>query len=203
MGGILLDSTNPNAVLEAIKAGRQWRNMRIRAGAGYIDGPNSQWPPSAFTALRATGLSVVEITVTGIPGADVADVEKGDLSPASGAAWAADEKKAGRFPVLYVNRSNKPAVITECGNRNLSPGHDYWLWVATLDQTFTDAGGGDLRTEPGVVAVQFASAAQTGIEADASVITAAGNSWLRLEPVWQERAYSEATALRELIKAHL
>jgi|SRR5215469_18688447 len=203
MGGIMLDSTNPNAVLEAIKTGRQWRNMRIRAGAGYVDGPNSQWPSSAFTALRAQHVSVVEITVTGVSGADVADIENGDLSPSSGAAWAADEKKAGRFPVLYVNRSNKPTVITECAARSMSPGHDYWLWVATLDGGFTDEGGADLRTEAGVVAVQFASAAMTGVDADASVITAAGNSWLNLEPVWQEQALTEATQLRELIRAHL
>jgi hypothetical protein len=203
MGGIMLDSTNPNAVLEAIKAGRQWRNMRIRAGAGYVDGPNSQWPSSAFTALRALHVSVVEITVSGVSGADVADIEKGDLSPSSGAAWAADEKKAGRYPVLYVNRSNKPAVITECVARSMSPGHDYWLWVATLDNTFTDAGGADLRTEAGVVAVQFAGAQATGIDADASVITPAGNSWLHLKPTWQEQVLTDLDGARALIKAHL
>jgi|SRR5579872_2175693 len=203
MGGIMLDSTDPVAVLDAIKAGRQWRNMRIRAGAGYVDGPNSQWPSSAFTALRALHVSVIEITVTGISGADVADIEKGDLGPSSGAAWAADEKKAGRFPVLYVNRSNKPTVITECAARSMAPGHDYWLWVATLDGTFTDEGGQDLRGEAGVVAIQFAPAAQTGIDADASVITAAGNSWLNIDPTWQEQALADVNRARTLIEAHL
>jgi hypothetical protein len=202
VGGFMLDSTNPNAVLEAIKTGRQWRNMHIRAGAGYVDGPNSEWPSGAFTALRASRVAVVEITVTGVRGAMVADIEKGDMGPSTGAGWAHDEKADGEFPVLYVNRDNKSACITECTARGLSPGHEYGLWVATLDGTFTDTGGADLRTEPGVVAVQAFSSQMLGVDADGSVITELGNRWLGIQPVWQEQALADLAALRHLIEAN-
>lgn len=203
MGGIMLDSTNPAAVIEAVKAHKTWRNMIVRAGAGYIDGPNSAWPSAAFTELRSTGVRVVEITVTGARGADMADIEKGDLGPAKGAAWAADEHSSGRFPGLYCNRSNKPAVITECASRGLSAGTHYVLWVATLDGTFTDTGGADLRDEKGVTMVQAFDSQMTGIDADASVITEAGNDWLGIPPLWQETALAEARVLFDLLRAHL
>jgi hypothetical protein len=202
MGGIMLDSTNPNAVLEAIKAHRTWRNMTIKAGAGYVDGPVSAWPSAAFTALRATGVTVVEITVTGAQSADMGDVETGDLTPESGAAWAEGEHKAGRHPGLYVNRSNKGDVIKECTARGLRIATDYVLWVATLDGSFTDLDGRDLRQETGVVAIQFADAARLGIDADASVITTFGNGWFHLEPTWEEHALTLAEDLTALIKAN-
>src|SRR5215469_9683972 len=199
----MLDSVKPGAVIDAIKARRMWRNMHIRAGAGYIDGPVSEWPASGFTHLRSLGVRAVEITVTGAESADVADVEKGDLSPAAGAAWAAREHEAGRFPCLYVNRSNKPAVLSECGSHGLSPGRDFALWVATLDGGFTDIGGADLRQETGVVAVQAFSSVLLGIDADASVITEQGNHWLRLEPLWEEDALAQSRALTKLLREHI
>jgi hypothetical protein len=202
MGGIMLDSVNPAAVLDAIKARRTWRNMAIKAGAGYVDGPNSAWPSGAFTALRATGVTVVEITVLGAQAADVADIETGDLTPAKGAEWASGEVKAGRVPGLYVNRSNKPVTEQECSSRGLKAGKDFVWWVATLDGSFTDTNGADLRQETGVVAVQFADAARLGIDADASVITTFGNSWFHLEPTWEEQALTQAEDLTALIKAH-
>ena len=36
MGGIMLDSTNPEAVIEAVAKHRTWRNMEIRAGACHV-----------------------------------------------------------------------------------------------------------------------------------------------------------------------
>lgn len=203
MGGICLDSTNPRAVIDAIKTGRMWRNMAVRAGAGYIDGAVSAWPASAFTELRATGVRVIEITVTGARGADLADIEKEDMDPAKGAAWAADEHASGRLPGLYCNRDNKSAVLTECSARGLSPGREFVLAVATLDGTFTDTGGADLRSEPGVVLVQAFNSVMTGIDADASVITEAGNDWLNIPPLWQEAALAQARTLFDLLRAHL
>jgi hypothetical protein len=206
MGGIMLDSTKPAAVLDAIKAHRMWRNMPIKAGAGYVDGPVSEWPAVAFTELRAAGVAVVEITVTGAHAADVADIERGDLTPESGAAWAEAEAKAGRFPTLYVNRSNKGATINAAKSRGLAPGltlgREFGLWVATLDGSFTDDDGTDLRAQTGVVAVQALSAAMLGIDADGSVITQQGNAWLHLEPSWEEKALNLSREVTRLLREH-
>jgi hypothetical protein len=200
----MLDSTTPADVIEAVKARRMWRNMHIRAGAGYIDGPNSEWPVSAFTQLRALGVVVVEITVTGAHAADVADIENGDLTPEGGAEWAEGEHKAGRFPCLYVNRGNKGATHTACKARGLTLGvdKDYAFWVATLDGTFTDTDGSDLRTQTGVVAVQALSAAMLGIHADGSVITQQGNAWLHIEPSWEEQALNASREVTRLLREH-
>lgn len=202
MGGIMLDSTTPAAVIDAIKARRTWRNMAIKAAAGYIDGAVSAWPSAAFTELRSLGVTVVEITVLGAASADVADIEQGDLTPASGAEWAEAEHKAGRIPALYVNRSNRPEVAKECSARGLSAGRDYHWWVATLDGSFTDTNGADLRTEPAVIAVQFAGSDRLGINADASVITTQGNAWFHVEPTWEEHALTLSDELTRLIRAH-
>lgn len=203
----MLDSTDPQAVIDAIKARRTWRNMPIRAGAGYIDGRYA-WPSSAFTQLRSLGVTAVEITVTGQPSADAAgrhpagDDEPGDMTPAETAEWAAKEHAAGRVPSLYVNRDNKPETARECAARGLIPGREFVWWVATLDGSFTDTGGADLRTEKGVVAIQFATAEMLGIHADASVITTTGNAWFHTEPTWEEEALDLSTRLSRLLGAH-
>jgi hypothetical protein len=204
MGGIMLDSTKPAAVLDAIKARRMWRNMPIRAGAGYVDGAVSEWPASAFTQLRSLGVTVVEITVTGAEAADVADIENGDLTPESGARWAEREHKANRFPTLYVNRSNKAPTLSAARALGLAPGVDkqLGLWVATLDGTFTDTDGTDLRSQEGVVAVQALSASMLGIDADGSVITAQGNTWLHINPSWEEQALDLSQRLTHLLREH-
>lgn len=201
----MLDSTDPEAVIEAIKARRTWRNMTIKAAAGYIDGRYA-WPSGAFTQLRALGVTAVEITVTGQASSDAArqaaDDEPGDLTPAATAEWAAGEHKAGRVPLLYVNRSNKPPTASECRARGLSAGKDFGWWVATLDGSFTDTDGHDLRTEPGVWAIQFAGEDRLGIHADASVITTEGNAWFHTEPSWEERALALSDELTRLIRAN-
>lgn len=203
MGGIMLDSVKPIVIADAIKAKRMWRNMPIRAAAGYLDGAVSEWPAAAFAEMRSLGVAVVQITVEGRPGADVADIENGDMTPVSGVSWALGERKAARFPALYCNRGNKPAVLTEMSIHNLVPGRDVSLWVATLDGSFNDTGGSDLRTEPGVMAVQVLPAASLGIDADASVITNEGNHWLGLDPLWQEAALDHAQAAGRLLREHM
>jgi len=202
----MLDSTNPDAIMAAVRENRQWRGMVIRAAALYIDG---KWPAPAavLTALR-TRVGVLEITVAGTMGSGAAkikaagDVEPGDLDPASGAQWAMDEKQAGGWPVLYSNRSEKPEVLGECKALGMAPGPDFGLWTATLDGTFTDLDGTDLRLQPGMVAVQYADAAMTGIDADASVLTAAGEKWLGLAASWESQAASLAEQLAALLHEH-
>jgi hypothetical protein len=199
MTGIMLDSTNPAAVISAMKRGTMWRNMRQVAGAGYVDG-DFAWPPSQFGAIADMKLKPVTITVTGIH-AMVADVETGDLTPETGAVWAGEQSRAGGFPVLYVNRANKSQTIANCAADGLAPGKTLGLWVATLDGTFTDADGTDLRAQPGVVGVQYAQADspvhQGGQppDLDVTVITAAGDQWLGLAS-WEAQALAAAQALR-------
>jgi hypothetical protein len=105
--------------------------------------------------------------------------------------------------VLYVNRSNKSATIAACLAQGITPVDDFGLWVGTLDGTFTDTGGADLRREPGVVAVQAYDSRMLGIDADASVITPLGDNWLDLPPSWEADALSLADQLRDLIEKHV
>jgi hypothetical protein len=206
MAGIMLDSTNPEAVVAAVRENREWRGSRIRAAALYIDGSGAA-PAAMFTALRSR-VAVVEITVFGTVGAGAArvkaagDVEPGDMDPATAAKWALDEVNRGAYPVLYSDRSEKPDIIAECDAQGMTPGHSFGLWTATLDGTFTDLDGSDLRTQPGMVAVQFAPAADLGIDADASVLTQAGEKWLQLTPTWQSTALGYADRLRDLLRQH-
>jgi hypothetical protein len=206
MTGIMLDSTSPNAIGQAVTERREWRGMPVRAAALYLDGTFAA-PASAFPALRRAGIKVVGITVTGTPGAHIGriagDIEPGDLTPHAGAQWAAAEREAGEWPVLYVNRDNKAATVSECLSRGITPGRDAGLWVATLDGTVNDTGGADLRHEPGVVAVQAFPAKMLGIDADGSVLTALGNTWLHLPPSWEAEALAAAHELVVLIEKHV
>jgi hypothetical protein len=202
---IMLDGIGSDAaaVTAAIKAGREWGGIKATMGAGYGDGSVSAWSSAEWVALSAVGQPVT-VTVLGEPGRNVADVENGDLTVAQGAAWAKAEMAAGRYPVLYVNRSNKAAAIAACSANRLSRFVEYGLWVATLDGTFTDLDGSDLRTQAGVVAVQYLSAG----DMDVSLVVDAG--WLPVAapkpPVvattWQAAALKQAQALVTTLEAH-
>jgi hypothetical protein len=228
---IMLDSVNWQAILAAVKAGKTFRGLPISLVAGYLDGPVSQWPAVAWGALQQAGIplrSLVGITVTGKGGqagrARVADSEPGDMNPASAAAWASGERAAGRWPVIYCSRSDKPHVIAACKARGLLPSHDYGLWIATLDGSFADLDGSDLRDQRGVVAVQYLGAAAAGGEYDVSLVVS--SAWRAAKPSapapapsvpgWKAIALEEAgvleamtarlahraKSLTELIKAH-
>jgi hypothetical protein len=222
---VMLDGigTDAAAVTAAIKAHRQWGGIPASMGAGYGDGSVSAWTSAEWVAVTAVGQPVV-ITVLGAQSTAtrivrVADVENGDLTPARGALWAAREIAAGQYPVLYVNRSNKPAVITACHAAGLTLGYgprQYGLWVATLDGTFNDSDGTDLRTHAGVVAVQYLDAARAGVTADVSLVI--DDSWIPAAPikppppppaVWQAQALTLALEIEQdvaelvaLVKAH-
>jgi hypothetical protein len=212
----MLDGIGSDAapIVAAIKAGRAWGGVKASMGAGYGDGSVSAWTSAEWVALTAVAQPVT-ITVTGEAGRNVADVENGDLTPAQGAQWARAAHLAGRFPVLYVNRSNKAAVITEAAKLGLGLGaRMYGLWVATLDGSFTDLDGSDLRTQPGVVAVQYLGAGtnvagqgvtRSGGPFDVSLVVDAG--WLPVKvppvvPTWQATALKDAQALVALLAAH-
>ena len=205
MSGLLLDSTNPNAIIDAVRAKFKLRDMVIRAAALYADG---EWPapPAAFSMLHRLGVKTADITVTGNPAIKAAkiasDVEPGNLTPGAAAKWAEEERAAGEWPVLYVNRDNKGDTISACLALSLEPAKHFGLWVATLDGTFTDKNGADLRHEPGVVAVQAFGTKLIGIDADASVLTALGDNWLGLAPTWEAEAHALAVELADLLGKH-
>lgn len=230
---IMLDSVNWQAILAAVKAGKTFRGLPVSLAAGYLDGPRSKWPLEAWNALQAAGLagrSLVGITVTGSGGeagrARVADSEPGDMSPGTAAGWALAERKAGHWPVIYCDRADKPHVIAQCTARGLHISKDYGLWIATLDGTFADLDGSDLRQQPGVVAVQYLGAKAAGGEYDVSLVVS--SAWRAVKPPpapdpapvpvpgWKVQALEEAgvveamaarlgrraSALAALIKAH-
>lgn len=187
MACILLDSTDPAAVIAAAKLRVKWRNMEVRAAAGYKTG-SFAWPESARTQLRGMGLKVVNISTAPGVSAEIYDVEDTDWTPAEVAAQAAADARNNSWPVLYVNRSNKATTISDLAAEGLGPGlpagRGFGLIVATLDGTFKDIDGSDLRTQAGVVAVQYAQAdspvhvSGQPPDLDVSVVTAAGEQWL-------------------------
>lgn len=198
---------NWQAAVKAAAAGLSYGGIKVTMIMTYADGPISVWPAEAITAAQATGLQVVRITVTGelLAGhagrIQIGDEEPGDMNPASAAAWAKAERNAGLpFPVIYCDRSDKPAVITECQALSLRPGREFGLGVATLDGTFLDLDGSDLRHQPGVVGVQHLPSSRAGGPWDAWQIT--DDNWLPVQLPWQARALAEAQALTALLEAH-
>lgn len=85
----------------------------------YIDGLYAN-----YTAVkqRFPNRPVVRITVTGRTfDADMADVEAGDLSPASGAVWAKGKLARGQFPTLYFPESSRQAVVQALRSNGVDP----------------------------------------------------------------------------------
>jgi hypothetical protein len=90
--------------------------------AGYVDG-DFAWPRDAWN--RWPEAEKVLITVTGSLTGNVADVENGDLTPASAAEWIKAKQNAGhRGCTIYCSRSNLGAVRAACH------GLAYYIWVA-------------------------------------------------------------------------
>lgn len=193
------------ALTALVKARHEFGGIPATMGAGYGDGSVSSWTSAEWVALTAVGQPVV-ITVLGAQSTStrivrVADVENGDLTPVRGALWAAREISAGQHPVLYVNRSNKAAVITACSAAGLALGFgakQYGLWVATLDGTFADLDGSDLRTHAGVVAVQYEAAGDYDVSevVDASWIPAPAPPPPPPADPWQTEALTAAVSVQ-------
>lgn len=161
----MYDSTNPAAI-----------PPDAQMVAGYVNGPNSQWPHSGWDRFP----HAVKIRIdVGVPtpqplAADVADLENGnfgtDGSPAAlaaaGAAWVKTRQARGWWSTLYCDANLLPAVRDAC--RGL---HVYY-WIANWDLAVPQAAGligGD------VVAVQWASPTSNGLpDYDLSVVS---DSW--------------------------
>lgn len=83
-----------------------------RAYLGYVDG---FWPTAGALRSKFPSAHIVTLTVKG--GSAVAtgcDIENGDLTPASGAAWLKGRIEAGQMlPVGYASASEMFAVLAE------------------------------------------------------------------------------------------
>jgi hypothetical protein len=79
---------------------------------GYVDG---DWPTAKALGARFPAARIVTLTVLGGNAvADGCDIENGDLSPESGAAYAARRLAAGQWrPVQYADVSNMNNVLAE------------------------------------------------------------------------------------------
>jgi hypothetical protein len=124
-----------------------YRNGRYMADPNAL---NQRFPLSRYVH--------VWIDVDGsCPGsAQVLDVERFDATPEQAPAWVKARRKVVHtsLPTLYCDRSTLPAVLAECAAEGLIAGEHYQLWIATLDNS-TEWNGRELRTIPGVVAVQL------------------------------------------------
>lgn len=67
---------------------------------GYVDGDYQTWT-ALHERFKDSGTVVLSVTVNVRPGADVADCELGNASPADVAKWARDELHARRRPTIY------------------------------------------------------------------------------------------------------
>ena len=180
---ILIDSTEPAVIAAAVKAGRQFHGLPISMAGYYVDGKFAATPAQIAVLAGELGVhSLVAITVFGTTAhaARIIDSEPGDATPAQAAAWAHTEHAAGHWPVIYCDRAGKPHVIAQCQALGLHPSTDYGLWVATLDGSLTDLDGKPLRSQPGVVAIQFMGAAAAGINVDVSLVVSA--AWRAPKP---------------------
>jgi len=96
------------------------------AVAAYVDG---RFANLNAVKQRFPKAKILTITVLGGT-ADAGDIETGDMTPKSGAAWAKRMMLAGhRRPVVYANRSTMPAVIAELRKLGITRAQ-VRLWVA-------------------------------------------------------------------------
>ena len=142
---------------------------------GYVDG---SWPDFQAEAKRFPGAHVVSLTVLG--GNDIADgcdIENGDLSPESGAAWIKRRVAAGAVrPIAYASVSAMGAVVGELAKLNIGrasvrllsahygagehicgPGTCKWTPVACDGTQWTDSapGAGGSQIDASLLADDF------------------------------------------------
>lgn len=137
--------------------------------AGYANG-RFAW--SVEDWARFPGIPHIHIDVNGSHAADagVLDVETGDATPVGAIAWVAARHNVGDSrPIVYCNRATRDAVVKNLSTHGFTLGHDYGLWIATLDGTQV------LPVMTGVVAVQHAGENLTGGHYDESIVY--DNSW--------------------------
>ena len=91
-------------------------------GAGYLAYVDGNYANYTQVKARFPRKPVVKITVTGRTfDAHMADVEAGDLSPASGAVWAKGKLARKEFPTLYFPESSRAAVVSALRANGVDP----------------------------------------------------------------------------------
>ena len=85
---------------------------------GYVDG---HWPTAVSLKARFPHSHVVTLTVLGGSAvADGCDIEPGNLTPASGAAWIHGRLAAGAHrPIAYASAGMMGSVLAELGTRGV------------------------------------------------------------------------------------
>lgn len=148
--------------------------------ASYINGLYAV-NEAEFAAHFANSKRVLIDVTGGAPGrATVRDWETGDKG-GSLESWVIDTKPHG-VPIIYCNRTTIAEVRIDTGNQVL--GRDYWLWIATLDNTQYQ-GGTDGVTPGDVVACQTHTAWANGQQLyDESIVYA--DWWLAPAPPTRE-----------------
>jgi hypothetical protein len=147
---IMYDSTTPAAIPRSAEM-----------VAGYVNGEFA-WTKEEWSLFPHA--AKVHISVRAVNDGNVLDIETGDATPDQAPTWVKARRQAGHIrPTLYVNRANAEAAIAACEKEQLQPGHQFWIWLATLD-------GSDPHDLPGIVAIQDKSAAMLGFNADASTV---------------------------------
>lgn len=166
--------------------------------APYVDGRETshnyaevraRFPHARLALITTTGRSL---------GAHVADVEAGDLSPASGAAWAKRKITAGGHPTLYCSLSAWPAVEAAVRAAGIAAGHVSY-WIAHYD--------GSAAIPAGAIAVQYASpqvpAGHAGHSPGHYDVSAVAPYWAGVDPVPVAYGSAHAAHLAHLHHLHL
>ena len=146
-----------------------------RNALGYVDG--------AFANARAVrawlGSSLrrlATVTVAGSLNANMADQERGDLTPAEAAKWAHDKRAARKgFPTIYTEASTVPDVIAECRKLGLQLWKHYLIFVALYD--------GDPTIPSYAVGKQYLSPGVAGAESGGHYdVSAVRRYWRGVDP---------------------
>jgi len=132
-----------------------------RIVGAYVDGawPTAKSPQVA--AMRAQGVQIVTISVTGSTlDADVIDIEPGNISVQAGVVWCERKLARGDRPTVYASRSWIPQIEDALRLIGVAPSLvDYWV----ADWT------GVPHLVPGSVATQYANPPQSGGNYDVSL----------------------------------
>jgi hypothetical protein len=112
--------TAPVTMYDAVTPGNIPTSAQVVAG--YIDGAYA-WKSEDWA--RFPDAEKVLITVNGDLRGNVADVENGDMTPASALRWIqAKQGKGIGGCTIYCSRDNLSSVLSACH------GHAYYIWVA-------------------------------------------------------------------------
>lgn len=91
----------------------------------YRDG-TYRWPAEQVRRFRDAGKKIIPITVDGHDphNAQVADCERGDLTPGGAAKWARERNQLHGDATVYISLDNVDELVGKLGSEPA------WLWVA-------------------------------------------------------------------------